>query len=165
MRGAGWGDWNLVHFARRECLRFSGTYHENIELNAPEKRVGQLTNFMLHLNDDSYRERMRKSDTYLSEASLKIEKANRPVGYFDILFSFVGEFFYKYFWKRGFFDGVPGLIWAFHAASAKLRAYILTWDEQNRIPREKLEKDIRQMWNEHSLSNVLLQRVDDQNEK
>jgi len=62
------------------------------------------------------------------------------------LFSFVVEFISKYFWKRGFLDGTPGLIWAFHAASAKTRAYALVWDEQNRIPREKLEEEIRSGW-------------------
>jgi len=151
MRGGDWRDWNLVHLARRECLRFSGMYHEKIELVVPQKRVGQLKNFMLHLNDESYEERLRKSAVYQVEESENIKHTNTSLGYFDILGSFVREFIYQYFWKRGFLDGVAGLIWAFHAASANNRAYILAWDEQNRIPREKLEEEIRSMWDSQSL--------------
>jgi (heptosyl)LPS beta-1,4-glucosyltransferase len=159
MRGGDWRDWNLVHLARRECLRFSGMYHEKIELAIPPGRVGQLQNFMLHLNDESYDERLRKSAVYQVEVSKNIKKTKVSLGYFDILYSFIREFIYQYFWKRGFLDGVTGLIWAFHAASAKNRAYILAWDEQNRIPREELEKDICLMWDKESLERVLHLKV------
>ena len=159
MRGGDWRDWNLVHLARRECLRFSGMYHEKIEHAIPPGRVGQLKNFMLHLNDESYDERLRKSAIYQVEASKNIKHTNVSLGYFDILYSFIREFIYQYFWKRGFLDGVSGLIWAFHAASAKNRAYILAWDEQNRIPREELENKIRLMWDQVSLQRVLQQKA------
>ena len=160
MRGGDWRDWNLVHLARRECLRFSGMYHEKIELAIPPGRVGQLKNFMLHLNDESYDERLRKSAVYQVEVLKNIKQTNASLGYFDILYSFIREFIYQYFWKRGFLDGVAGLIWAFHAASAKNRAYILAWDEQNRIPREELENKIRLMWDQESLQRVLHQKSD-----
>ena len=159
MRGGGWSDWNLVHLARRDCLRFSGMYHEKVELTVSEKRVGQLKNFMFHLNDESYSERLRKSANYQIEVSENIKQANTSLGYFDILFSFIGEFVYKYFWKRGYLDGISGLIWAFHAASARTRAYALVWDEQNQIPREHLEEEFRLMWNPQGLERVLQQRV------
>lgn len=146
MRGGGWRDWNLVHLARRDCLRFSGMFHEEVNLSVPESRVGQLKNAMLHLNDESYTERLRKSAAYQSEIAERIKAAKHSVGYFDILCAFFVEFSYKYIWKRGFFDGVPGLIWAFHAASAKVRAYALAWDEQHRIPRQWLEEEIRSTW-------------------
>ncbi len=146
MRGGGWTHWNMVHLARRDCLRFSGMYHEKIELTVPKGRVVQLKNFMIHLNDESYGERLKKSANYQVEVSENIKQINLSLGYFDILMSFSGEFVYKYFWKRGFLDGVPGLIWAFHSASAKMRAYSLAWDEQNQIPRENLEEKIRLEW-------------------
>jgi (heptosyl)LPS beta-1,4-glucosyltransferase len=159
MRGGDWRDWNLVHLARRECLRFSGMYHEKIELMVPPKRVGQLKNFMLHLNDESYGERLRKSAVYQVEVSENIKQTNVSLGYFDILQSFIREFIYQYFWKRGFLDGVTGLIWAFHAASVQNRAYILVWDEQNRIPREKLENEVRLMWDQRSIQEALRKKV------
>jgi glycosyltransferase involved in cell wall biosynthesis len=158
MRGGDWKDWNLVHLAKRECLRFSGMYHEKVEIAVPQEKVGQLKGFMLHLNDESYAERLRKSAVYQVEVAENVKRTNASLGYFDILKSFIKEFVYQYFWKRGFLDGVSGLIWAFHAASAQNRAYILAWDEQNRIPRENLEKEIRLMWDQQSLQQTLHQK-------
>ncbi len=148
MRGGDWRDWNLAHLARRDCLRFSGMYHEKVELAMPARRVGQLKNRMLHLNDESYQERLRKSALYQVEVAESVKRTNRSLGYLDILDSFVREFASQYFWKRGFLDGVSGLIWAFHAASARNRAYVLAWDEQNRVPRERLEEEVRLMWDQ-----------------
>ena len=159
MRGGDWKDWNLVHLARRRCLRFSGMYHEKIELTIPEGRVGQLKHFMLHLNDESYEERLRKSAVYQVEVSENIKKSKGSLGFFDILFSFVREFGYQYIWKMGFLDGTLGLIWAFHAASARNRACILAWDEQNRIPRDELENEIRLQWNNVSHIKSLSRRM------
>jgi len=159
MQGGDWKDWNQVHLARRECLRFSGMYHEKVELAVPHGKIGQLKNLMIHLNDESYEERLRKSAVYQVEVSEGIKQTNVSLGYLDILQSFIKGFFYQYVWKKGFLDGVLGLIWAFHAASAQNRAYILAWDEQNRIPREKLEKEIRLMWDPQSLQRVLNQNV------
>lgn len=164
MRGGDWVNWNLVHLAKRECLHFSGMYHEKIELKISERRVGQLKNIMVHLNDESYEERLRKSAIYQVEVSEGIMQTHNSLGYFDIFKSFIREFLYQYLWKKGFLDGLTGLIWAFHAASAENRAYILAWDKQNRIPREDLEKEIQLLWNSQSLKSVLQNKVPSPNE-
>jgi len=161
MRGGDWKDWNLVHLARRECLRFSGMYHEKVELTVHDRRVGQLKHAMIHLNDESYEERLRKSIIYQVEVSENLKKIRTSLGPFDILYSFIREFIYQFVWKKGFLDGTLGLIWAFHAASAKNRAYILAWDQQNRLPREKLENKTRYKWNPQNLQHILQQRFAD----
>ena len=163
MRGGDWKDWNLVHLAKRKCLRFSGMYHEKIELTVSNRRIGQLKHSMIHLNDESYEERLRKSVIYQVEVSENIKKIKTSLGSFDILYSFIREFIYQFVWKKGFLDGTLGLIWAFHAAAAKNRAYILAWDEQNRLSREKLENEIRYMWNPQNLQNILHQKLVDLN--
>jgi glycosyltransferase involved in cell wall biosynthesis len=156
MQGGDWTGWNLAHLARRGTLRFSGMYHEKIDL-VPQSRVGQLSHFMFHFNDESYEERLRKSAVYQVEIAEDIMQSKQALGYFQILFSFIKEFAYQYFWKKGFLDGTIGLVWAFHAASANNRAYIIAWDAQHRIPREKLEDEIRAMW-ERGLDDVLQRR-------
>lgn len=146
MRGGGLADWNQVHLARRECLRFGGMYHEEIQLSVPENRVGQLKGLMLHLNDRSFLERLQKSSSYQMEAAERIRSTKKRLGYRHIWFSFVWSFLYKYFFKLGFLDGSAGLIWALHSATAEFRAHALVWDEQNRIPRSKLESEVRKSW-------------------
>jgi glycosyltransferase involved in cell wall biosynthesis len=146
MRGGGFADWNLVHLARKDCLRFSGMYHEEIHLSCPDDRVGQLNARIHHLNDDGYDERLQKSAGYQFEIANRIRSSGKRLRSKDIYLSFLAEFFYKYVWKRGFVDGTPGLIWAFHSAAAAVRARALVWDEQNRIPREKIEEGNRNRW-------------------
>ena len=52
------------------------------------------------------------------------------------------EFLKKYFYKKGFLDGTPGLISALHSATAVFRAHALVWDRQNRISRAELERQV-----------------------
>jgi glycosyltransferase involved in cell wall biosynthesis len=146
MRGGGWQDWNLVHLARREVLRFEGMYHEECCLNLPEPRIGQLDHQMLHFNEDSFEKRLRKSSLYLEELYTRVEKRSRPVGLLDIVGRPTAEFFRRYLLKGGFRDGVPGVISAIHSATALFRANALVWDRQNRVDRSELESEIDQRW-------------------
>ena len=146
MKGGGWADWNLVHLAKRELLRFGGMFHETIDLTITNERIGQLTNKMHHFNDDSYLERLRKSMTYQEEVLLSLEKTNIKVGLKNIIIKSLKEFLVKYFYKRGFLDGTPGFISAFHSSFAIFKAYSLLWEKQNKIERKKLEQIINDSW-------------------
>lgn len=146
MKGGGWTAWNHVHLARRECLRFSGMYHEKIALSPATVAVGQLTNKMIHLNDDSLTERFGKSQNYQIEIAENIRGSGKAVGGAAIGFAFLKQFVYKYLWQKGFLDGTVGLVWALHAATAHFRSYAMVWDARTRIPREQLEAEIHAAW-------------------
>lgn len=148
MKGGGWADWNQVHLAKREVLKFSGMFHEVVELSCSEGCVGQLKGEMLHINDDDYTERLRKSAKYQAELVKWVRENEGQIGGKQIIWSFVREFLGKYIAKSGYKDGTPGLIWAFHAASAAVRVRGLVWDEQNRVSREELEEGILKQWEE-----------------
>ena len=49
----------------------------------------------------------------------------------------IKEFFVKYFYKKGFMDGTPGFISAFHSSFAIFKAYALLWEKQNKIKRKE----------------------------
>lgn len=148
MKGGGLADWNLVHLAKREMLRFGGMFHESCDVDVSPERVGQLREKMLHFNDESYVERLRKSAIYQKEVVGGILKQDKRTGMVGLAWAFCSEFARKYFWKRGIFDGVPGLIWALHAASASFRARAQVWDEQNRIERRELEEKLKEEWDQ-----------------
>lgn len=139
MKGGGWTDWNLVHLAKREVLRFGGMFHESIHLNTAMERIGQLNEKMHHFNDDSYAERLRKSFTYQEEVIQSLENRNITVNYFNLIIAMLKEFIVKFFYKKGFLDGLPGLISACHAVFATFKAYVLLWEKQNKIERKDLE--------------------------
>jgi len=145
MRGGGWQDWNQIHLARRERFRFAGMFHESCLLDAPESRTGQLREKMLHLNDENYRERMRKSDNYLPELMERIRERGKPVGSLSLIKAFCRDFVYKYFYKRGYRDGAQGVLFAMHAGCASFRAHALVWDEQNTLSRQELEDSLEEI--------------------
>ena len=148
MKGGGWADWNQIHLAKRDVLRFRGMFHETIELSCSDDKVKQLSGEMLHINDETYSERLRKSSAYQAEVMASVREQEGRVGVGNLIWSFVREFLVKYIAKRGIKDGIPGLIWAFHAAGAAFRARALVWDEQNRIAREDLEKSLNERWHQ-----------------
>jgi hypothetical protein len=83
---------------------------------------------------------MDKSFRYCQlESDKLIEKHFKVKGY-QILVYPILEFFKKYIYKKGFIDGIPGLIAAIHSADAVFRVLALTWDVQNKIDRKKIDR-------------------------
>ena len=148
MKGGGWSDWNLVHLAKKECLQFSGMFHETIELNIENERIGQLQAKMIHLNDESYTERLRKSNNYLEETVKHIEASNRKISVWSISLAILKEFLVKYFYKGGYKDGAVGFLWALHCCTATFRANTVVWDKQHRLKRDELEAEIQSSFND-----------------
>lgn len=139
MKAGGWNSWNNPQLGRKDAHRYKGKLHEKCIVDGGDKKIGQLQSFMLHLNDESYLERMDKSFRYCQlESDKLVEKNIKVKGYQFILYPIL-EFFKKYIYKRGFIDGIPGLIAAIHSANAVFRALALTWDIQNKIDRNVVE--------------------------
>ncbi|MGV6827422.1 MAG: glycosyltransferase family 2 protein [bacterium] len=149
MRGSGWNTWNRAQLARRDCHHFEGKIHEEAVVTGGEGFIGQLGGYMYHINDSSYEERLRKSGQYtLIEAKKTIAEGRRIRAYHILLVPFV-EFLKVYFYKKGFKDGIPGLILAMHSATAVFRKFALAWDVQNHIPRKQIEEEIKEAWRQH----------------
>jgi len=153
MRGGGWQDWNLAHLARREVLRFAGMYHEECFVDVPSERIGQLKEMMWHLNDESYKERMRKSFLYCQEQAKRLVEKGTKIKWWHLLVLPGIEFLRKMFKKYGYRDGTVGFLFALHSACAMFRACALVWDEQNSLDRSSLEDQLKQMWKEEAASS------------
>ncbi|MFC1775874.1 glycosyltransferase family 2 protein [Pseudomonadota bacterium] len=148
MKGGGWQDWNLVHLAKRDVFRFGGMFHEDCLVNAPPERIGQLKSMMWHLNDDSYLERMGKSNLYCQEQAIRLKERNFQVRWWHLLLLPMREFVKKYFVRGGYKDGVPGLLFANHSTAAMFKACALVWDEQNSVSRLEIEDILNQKWSD-----------------
>lgn len=159
MKLGGWNSWNNPQLARRGCHHYVNKVHERCVVEGEPNSIGQLHSEMWHLNDESYEERLRKSFQYSKIEANLILSGNTKVTWRHLFFKPPFEFIKKYILKRGFIDGVPGLISALHAAGAIFRAYALAWDEQNRIPREELEQELKKKWNSEKLGSKATEKV------
>lgn len=152
MHGGGWQYWNLVHLAKRNILKFSGMYHEKCIVDTPPETIGQLKAKMWHLNDESYKERMGKSFLYCQEQAAILSENGTKIRWWHLLLMPLTEFIVKLVKKRGFKDGTLGLLFALHSSCAMFRACALVWDEQNKMNRSDIEKQLLDMWR-HSGNN------------
>ena len=130
MKYGGWQKWNKVQLAVKGKHSFQNALHEECILDEGVE-VGQLEGYMIHLNDDGYRERMRKSIQYSIIESEAIIKNKIVPSRVKILFGTIFQFLKKYFLQLGILDGMPGLIYSMHHAGAYFRAHALAWDALN----------------------------------
>ena len=142
MRHGGWGTWNRPQIARRGAHRFEGRLHESCIVEGGEAMIGQLQGLMHHLNDFDLSQRFAKSAHYTDVEAELLVAHGHAVQSRDLCWWPIREFVKKYLAQKGFRDGVPGLIAATHAATAKFRALALAWDRQNAIPRDRLEAEL-----------------------
>jgi len=146
MKGGGWQDWNNSQLARRGFHRFENSVHEACTVDGAPERIGQLKEMMWHLNDESYHERMQKSNVYCQGQAKRLSERNIKMRWHHLLLIPLVEFLRKLIKKRGYRDGTLGLLWALHAGSAMFRACALVWDEQNRLDRSVVEEEVGEKW-------------------
>lgn len=146
LRAGGWRSWNNPQLARAGAHRFVNAVHEKCIVDGAPDKVGQLTGEMWHLCDESYLERLSKSNRYCHCDAQRIVAEGRRVRSIHFLTLPAVDFAKNYLLKCGFRDGTAGLIVALHGASAVFRTTALAWELQNRVSREELEDQMRRLW-------------------
>jgi glycosyltransferase involved in cell wall biosynthesis len=135
MRFGGWqGDWQ-VRLGRVERGRWSGSVHEAWRF---EGQVGRLRARLDHFGDQTYSERLAKSNRYSSLVAERRFAAGQPVSSLRLLGRPAWVALKRYILKQGFRDGVPGLIWAGHTFASELAVEIKLW-ELRRGPQRELD--------------------------
>ena len=146
MKGGGWQDWNKPQLARRGFHSFKNVVHEECVIEGGDTYIGQLSEMIWHLNDDSYKERMFKSVNYCQEQARRLKGRGFKIRWWHLpLLPFL-EFLRKFIKRHGYRDGVPGFMFALHSSTAMFKACSLVWDEQNMIPRSDIEEKISQSY-------------------
>jgi len=153
MRGGNWRGWNNPQLARAGSHRFVNKLHEKCVVDGAPEKIGQLAEEMWHLCDESYLERLSKSNHYSQIEAQKIVRDGRRVRWAHLLALPAVDFAKNYLLKRGFRDGMPGLIAALHGASAVFRIRAMAWELQNQVPREELEDMVQRLWSGSTLES------------
>lgn len=144
VRYGGFQYWNQPWLSRRSATRWSQKVHERIGIEGGENAIGQLSHRMIHLNDNSFLERLRKNRDYSRFEAERILSSGRPVTIFRMLSQAAWRSFRSYVVMRGFLDGRLGLVWALYQFTGTLTPYYLAWSELHSGSREEVEKQLRQ---------------------
>lgn len=121
--------------------------------------VGKLKNHLIHHQTESLEEYLRKmtrlfapltADEYIQK-SVRICWWNLP-WYFILRPGLV--FVYKYIYKRGFLDGIPGLIICLNSAILYFFIFSTIWDRRKGVPDYNLQRYLPHEPGEQSSSDV-----------
>lgn len=134
--GEGYPDWILRLFDRRVANWSEDPVHEKV---LSEVEVGRLDGDLLHDSAQTLHSYLEKQNHYTSlQAELLYRNGVRP-SLFKLVFSPLARFLKFYLLRRGFLDGVPGLVHILIGCNntlmknAKLIA-LSTWSADNDAP-------------------------------
>lgn len=105
--GEGYPDWSLRLFHRRHARWSDDAVHEKVVTDAP---VGQLSGDLLHDSAESLEHYFGKQNRYTSLAAAEALARGKRASTAKLLFSPLLRFIKFYFLRRGFLDGLPGLV-------------------------------------------------------
>ncbi len=105
--GEGYPDWSTRLFHRHHARWSDDAVHERVITTKPVER---LAGDLLHESAETIESYLAKQDRYTTLAAATIGASGRTVSVVSMIGSPMVRFIKFYFIRRGFLDGVPGLI-------------------------------------------------------
>ena len=121
------GNIKLLRLGRRTKGKWKGKVHEVWDIKG---KIDYLKNPIVHYPHQTLTEFLDEINAYSSIRAEELFKEKKEVKGRDIIFYPLGKFFVNYFFKRGYQDAVPGLLYAilmsFHSFLVRGKLYLLT---------------------------------------
>jgi hypothetical protein len=119
----------VTRLFHRERAKFNtATIHEGLEVNGA---ISDLNNDLLHFTDPNIYHYFAKLNRYTTLAAEESFRKGKRSGLPDIVVRPVWQFFRMYLVRRGFQDGVFGLLLALLSASYVFTKYAKLWELGN----------------------------------
>lgn len=106
--GEGYPDWCIRLFHRKFVNWSDDVVHESVQCRAQNLR--KLTGDLMHESGEDLLHYLNKQNQYTSLQAEQFLKQNKKVSLGKLLFSPIVRFIRFYIFKRGFLDGLPGLV-------------------------------------------------------
>ena len=118
-------DWTLRVFRRCDARLIGRNPHGRVEVNGPVQRLrGELEHY-------SYRDladQVERIQRFSAEAAHALHQSGRRTRWHDLVLRPPARFLRAYLLKRGFLDGVPGLVIAVATAFHVFLKYAKLWE-------------------------------------
>jgi glycosyltransferase involved in cell wall biosynthesis len=105
--GEGYPDWSLRLFHRQHARWSEDSVHESV---ITQKTIGKLPGHLLHESQDTLAHYLEKQNRYTSLQAQQMQQAGKQPSIIKMILSPLVRFIKFYFLRRGFLDGVPGLV-------------------------------------------------------
>lgn len=105
--GEGYPDWSLRMFDRRAARWSDDAVHEKVLTDQP---VGELQGDLLHASGENLHAYLEKQNRYTTLQAEMLVRQGKRIHSGHLVLSPIFRFFKFYLGRRGFLDGVPGLV-------------------------------------------------------
>lgn len=133
---------NDAWLSRRTLSSWTRKVHEQIFIDAPADRIGQLQGKMHHLTDIDFSERLRKNYQYSHLEAEKLIARGVKVSFARMLLHPLWRGFRSYVMMKGFLDGKVGFFWALYQVTSNMVPLYIVWSKQNGGNRAEVERRI-----------------------
>lgn len=131
IRHSGWWPDYTLRLFRKEAGRIETRYvHEKVTIDGD---AGYLKNPLIHYTYRTITEYIRKADIYSTLAAMELEKDGKGANFFSLIFRPLLTFSKMFFIRKGFRDGVRGLILAVLYSYYTFLKYVKVWEKSQNI--------------------------------
>lgn len=129
--GGWWPDYVKRLYKKSALKKWVGDLHEEPVF---EGKMGHLKNPMIHLKHDNLSEMIEKTNKWSEIEAKLLFDANHPkMSWWRFFRIMLTEFWYRIVIKKGFMDGVEGIIYAIYQMWSKFITYAKLWEMQQKI--------------------------------
>jgi glycosyltransferase involved in cell wall biosynthesis len=107
IRYGGWYPDHEIRLYRKDKGRWEGGLHAKVSIDG---KMGRLKNYYMHAPYADISHQIKTVDRYSGSFAEDLKASGRSFHLFNMIFRPIFRFFRDYIAKRGFLDGVPGLI-------------------------------------------------------
>lgn len=116
----------LIRLAKKGVGKWVGKVHEKWQI---ERKTGVLKNPLIHFPHQTIAEFIKEINFYTTVRAEELHDKNTKVYWWSVIFYPLNKFAINYFYKRGFLDGIQGLIFAiimsFHSFLVRSKLWLL----------------------------------------
>lgn len=121
----GWVPDSEIRLFRKSKGAFAGGLHANVQVQG---RVGELKHFYYHYNYRDIADQIDTINRYSLNAAQDMLREGKRFSLFDLLLRPPARFIKEYLLKRGFLDGLPGLVIAVSTMYYVFAKYAKLWE-------------------------------------
>ena len=100
-------------------------------------QVGTLQNFLVHNSTPTLSKQVGLLDRYSRYQAEELARRGAHFHWIDVTLRPVAIFLYRYFWQRGFTEGLRGLFVAFHAMAFSFFTHSKLWEREWRASQRR----------------------------
>jgi (heptosyl)LPS beta-1,4-glucosyltransferase len=129
IKHSGWYPGRVPRLFHKEKAVFNdAAVHEGLDIRGT---IGELQHDLLHFTDPNIYHYFSKLNRYTTLASQELKKRNKKFKTLDLFIRPWWQFSKMYFLRRGFLDGVQGLILALLSSAYVFTKYAKLWETKN----------------------------------